>query len=258
MQIRYRRFNRSQAIEHVRDRLVRDSFPRLQMALLVSLTGAAGLLASFTLLHAGLHSMAARYPLALCVAYLFFLFLVWLWLHTQAKDYLDVPDVPDVLPRGGGSHLPGMRSGGGGNFGGGGASGEFESAEPLWHASAPVRSSASDSASAAASVDDGAIPLLVIALVVGLALASLYVVYIAPVLFAEVLVDSALSYALFRRLRAQDARHWLGSAVRRTAIPFVVTALFLALVGAAMAAYAPGAASVGQVMKHAAAQKAAR
>lgn len=43
-------------------------------------------------------------------------------------------------------------------------------------------------------------PLVAIALAVGLALASLYVVCIAPMLFAAVLVDGALSHALFRRM----------------------------------------------------------
>ena len=93
---------------------------------------------------------------------------------------------------------------------------------------------------------------------VGLALASLYVVYIAPTLFAEVLVDGAISYALFRHLRGQDSQHWLTSACRHTALPFIATALFLAATGAAMSAYAPGAKSVGQVMKHASAERPAR
>ncbi|MES2940239.1 MAG: hypothetical protein V4864_21345 [Pseudomonadota bacterium] len=256
MQIRPRRFTRSLAIQQIRDRLVRDSFPRMQMTLLVSLTGAAGLLASFSLLHLGLHSMAARYPLALCVAYLFFLVLVWLWLRTNAKDYLDVPDLPSVFPVGGGSGFsPGMQSGGGGDFGGGGASGDFEGAAAAWDSAADTSGSAAgDALGAVAGSDDAAVPLVVIALVVGLALASLYIVYIAPILFAEVLVDSGLSYALLRRLRKHDEQSWLVSAFKRTAIPFAATALFLAVVGAAMAFYAPGAASIGQVMKYAASQ----
>ena len=92
---------------------------------------------------------------------------------------------------------------------------------------------------------------LAIVFAVGLAVASLYIVYIAPLLFAEILVDAALSYALFRYLRGQDPEHWLASTFRRTAVPFAVTALFLCVTGAAMSAYAPGAKSIGQVVKHA-------
>ena len=69
-------------------------------------------------------------------------------------------------------------------------------------------------------------------------------------LFAELLVDGALSYALYRRIKAADSPHWLESAVRRTALPFVLTGVFVSATGAAMAAYAPGAHSIGQVMQH--------
>ena len=69
---------RALAIQRVKDRLARDSFPRIQMVLLVALTGGFGLLASFTMLQFGVDSMALRYPLALAFAYVFFLFLIWL------------------------------------------------------------------------------------------------------------------------------------------------------------------------------------
>ncbi len=252
--------SRALAIQRVKDRLVRDSFPRIQMALLVAVTGGFGLLASFTMLQFGMESMALRYPLALAFAYVFFLFLIWLWLRTKAEDYLDVPDIPDLIPRpcNPGS-LSDFKSGGGGNFGGGGSSGAFDgSAVPFEGAgSSPLRA-VGEAVGSAADADEFAIPLVAIALAIGIAIASLYVVYIAPVLFAEVLVDGALSYVLFRHLRGQDPQHWLFSAFRRTVLPFAATAVFLAAAGAAMAAYAPGAKSVGQVMKHANTQRTAK
>ncbi len=244
---------RARAIQRVKDRLTRESFPRMQMALIVALTGGFGLLASFTLLHLGMGAMAIRYPLALSCAYLLFLFLIWLWLRTNAEDHSDVPDLSGIAPSPRSPDCsPGIRSEGGGDFGGGGASGTFDG--PGDASDAPVSSAvkdASDAVSAVVEAEELAIPLLAIALAFGIALASLYVVYIAPALFAEVLVDGALSYALFRHLRGQDPRHWLASTVRHTAAPFAVTAVFLIAVGAAMAAYAPGAKSVGQVIEHA-------
>lgn len=252
--------SRARAVQRVKERLVRESFPRIQMALLVALTGGCGLLASFTMLQLGVDSMALRYPLALAVAYLFFLFLVWLWLRTNAEDYLDAPDVTGLIPRPGKpSGMPEFKGGGGGNFGGGGASGSFDgSAARLEDAGSSPLHAIGETVGSAADADELVIPLVAIALAIGIAVASLYVVYIAPVLFAEVLVDGALSYVLFRRLRDQDRQHWLSSAFRRTALPFAATAIFLVAVGAAMAAYAPGAKSVGQVMKHASAQRATR
>ena len=252
--------NRAAAIQRVREQLVRDSFPRLQMALIVAVTGGFGLLASFTMLQFGVDAMAVRYPLALAAAYLVFLGLIWLWLRTNAEDFLDAPDIinllPDIrMPTAG----PGIRAGGGGDFGGGGAGGSFDGpAAALEGATqAPLRA-VGETVGSVGDADELAIPLLAIALALGIALASLYVVYVAPILFAEVLVDGALSYALFRHLRGQDPQHWLSSTVRRTALPFAVTAVFLVAVGAAMAAYAPGAKSVGQVIKHASVKGSAR
>lgn len=205
--------------------------------------------------------MALRYPIALGCAYLFFLFLIWL--RTKADDYLGDIGVPGG-PSGSGAPPapPEFASGNGGNFGGGGASGAFDAQTPA-PASLAGRTPPSVSTESTASTDRGTfslpdadtdeltIPLVVIALSATIAVASVYVVSIAPVLFAEVLVDGALSYALFNRLRReQERRHWLSSALRRTVLPFLATAVFLAAAGAAMQIHAPGARSIGQVLGH--------
>ncbi|MBT9568351.1 MAG: hypothetical protein IV085_08640 [Thiobacillus sp.] len=218
------------------------------MGLIVGLTGAAGLLFSFIMLELGVTSMTLRYPLALLAAYGVFLVLLWLWLRTKAEDWLDIPDLSGSGSRGSGECSPSFE-GGGGNFGGGGASGAFDGPASF----APVDSDSSPLSEAATAVDGAdelAIPLLAVLFALGLALASLYVVYLAPMLFAELLVDGALSYALYRRMKAADSPHWLESAVRRTALPFMLTGVFVAATGAAMAAYAPGAHSIGQVMDY--------
>ncbi len=254
---RLRLRNRSAAIAEVRRRLLQRSFPRLQMGLIVALTGAFGLLSSFTLLQLGLGSMTLRYPAALGLAYLFFLFLIWLWLRTNARDYLDVPDVFSEVDVSSGTSssdvsvdLPDLKSGGGGDFGGGGAGGSFDMpASALDDSAGTPLKAVGEAVGSVGDADELAIPLIAIALAVGLALASLYVVYIAPVLLAEVLVDGALSYALLRHLRGQEPQHWLSSTVRRTALPFVCTAVFVGVVGAGLSAYAPGAQSVGQVFR---------
>lgn len=254
---RYRVFVRAEAVVRAQRKLERESYPRLQMTLITALTGAFGLLSSFFLLHHGVEGMALRYPLALAFAYVMFLFLIWLWLRTNAQDYVDAPDVSNLSPSGGGSGPSGvpMRTGGGGDFAGGGAGGSFDEPVSLHAESASPLRGIGDHIGAAAEADEFAIPLLAIVLAAGLALASFYVIYMAPVLFAEVLVDGALSYALYRYLRGDDPEHWLVTAVRRTILPFLATAVFLALVGAAMSAYAPGARSIGEVVHHTAASK---
>lgn len=245
------RLTRSLAIIRVQRQLEQDAYPRLQMGLIVALTGAAGWLLSALLLALGMDQMALRYPAALGGAYLVFLGLLWLWLRTQAQDYDLLPDMVDMaLPRGGhcGTGDVPLTSGGSGDFAGGGASGHFDAPTALPADEPGVLSAVGDAVGSVGDADEFAIPLLAIALAIGLAFASLYVVYLAPALFAELLFDGVLSYTLYRRLRHTDSRHWLSTAFRRTVLPFALTAVLVALVGAGLTAYAPGAHTLGQAL----------
>lgn len=258
--------SRDEAVGRLRHDLQTHGWPRSQMTLLVALTGGAGLLASFLLLHAGLDSMTLRYPLALLMAYGVFLLLLWLWLRTKAEDWTDLPDpgidlsAPNRVP--GDAHpVPARSSGQGGEFGGGGASASFDApapAHPLMqrppvqvHGSRTDTSGAFDGLGSAGDLGDAdefAIPLLVTLLAAGLALSSLYVVYSAPTLLAELLLDGALSATLYRRLRGIERRHWVSTALRNTALPFVMTALLLTAVGWGLQSAAPGARSLGDAL----------
>jgi len=219
------------------------------MGLIVALTGAVGWLCSFGLLHSGMTGMAVRYPLAMVGAYLAFLLLLWLWLRTRAEDYGDGLDIGNGMPAPDlGGAVPSM-SGGGGEFGGGGASASFDSggSEALSDAADPL----AKVVDVGAAADELAIPIFAVLLAVGLAFASLYFVYLAPALFAELLFDGVLSYGLYRHLHGADSRNWLETALRRTALPFALTAVFLALVGAGLTAYAPGAQTIGAALEKA-------
>ncbi len=227
------------------------------MSLLVLLTGGSGLVASYGLLQAGVTTMWLRYPLALCAAYGVFFFLLWLWLRTKSEDYGDVftPSGESSSSSCGDSHSgpAALASGRGGDFSGGGASASFDSSTPFNASSAPLSdtpSSLGDSFSAVGDAEEAAIPLLVILVVFGLALSSLYIVYSAPVLFAELLLDGALSATLYHRLKGLERTHWVETALRRTAWPFLLTAVFLTLSGWALASYAPSAKSIGDVVRH--------
>jgi hypothetical protein len=240
---------RSQAIARAQRRLEAESYPRLHMCLIAALTGAFGLLASFVLLRQGVEGMALRYPMALVLAYAMFLFLIWLWLRTKAEDYVDLGDLSDVPAPGspGGVDEP-MRSGGGA-FGGGSASGSFDAPGAVAAETSSSAAKDGDAIGAVAEADELAMPLLALALAAGLALASLYVIYIAPVLLAEAVVDGALSFGLYRCICGRDAEHWLATAVRRSVMPFIATGVFLAVAGATMSAYVPGARSIGDVVR---------
>ena len=80
---------RETAIARLRARLLRLEQPRLLMALIVAMTGAAGFLTSAGLLQLGLRRMWLRYGLALVTAYLCFLLFVWLWVLYRRRELRD-------------------------------------------------------------------------------------------------------------------------------------------------------------------------
>lgn len=237
-----RSITRATAVRRMRARLLREGFPRVQMFILVSLTGLAGFIASAAMLAAGIDTMALRYMLAMGVAYLVFLLLLWLWLRTSAADYLDLMPLDGA----GGSPCASEFAGGGGSFDGGGASGNVEFA--IDDSDSAVDAVLDKPLAAVGEVDETAIPLVVILLALGIALSSLFVVWSAPILFAEILVDALLAAGLYRRLRVLEPQHWMLAALRRTILPFVLTTATVAAAGWGMQAYAPDARSLGEVL----------
>jgi hypothetical protein len=232
--------NRQQIISSIRMKLERDSLPRFQMFFLVFITGAVGFIVSYFLLHAGLTQMWARYMISLVLSYIVFLFLLWLWLHTKIEEYKDIPDLSSHHSPSDGS-VSNDYSGMGGEFGGGGAGESFDS-EGM-HDSDPV-SSALDVAA------DGelAIPLFLIIILLALATASLWVVYSAPVLFAELLLDTMLSAGLYRKLRKLESHSWLKTAIRHTVLPFIITVVFISGTGWWLQSNNPSAKSIGEII----------
>jgi hypothetical protein len=220
-------FNRRTEIDRMRIKLERTGFPRLKMLLLVALTGGAGFLASYLMLRCCVSSMAIRYPIAIGIAYLVFLLLLWIWLRTTPNDYSDVPD-PSVIPS---------------------PTSDSPLECPPDPAFDPDPSDAlGETLSAAAQADELAIPLLVLLLAGALLFSSLWIVYTAPTLFAEILIDAALSAGLYHRLRRLETRHWLATAVRRTAWSFAITAFVASFSGMALQASHPGARSIGDIV----------
>ena len=100
-------------------------------------------------------------------------------------------------------------------------------------------------------LDDGALWLIPIAIIVAIVLCVVaYVLYLAPTLFAELLLDAGLAAGLYRRLLWVERRPWLLTAVRYTVIPACFVAALLALAGTIAQGVYPDAASVGAVVHH--------
>jgi hypothetical protein len=245
--------------EHMRIQHALERFhsPRLQMALIAFLTGIIGFFSSVTLLHAGFGAMWIRYPLAIGLAYCAFLFFLWCWLRLRGKNTSDGFDLPSNLPSGSSSTdcVPTIDSltAGGGNFGGGGASGSFDDGSTM---AADYAVSGGDASSgfsdAAGGLDFGefAVILVVIIAIAGAAWAALGIVTEAPSFLAEIILDAALAGGLYRRLTGVEGDHWLQTAVRRTVWRFAIVALLFSIAGIAMHIYSPEARSIGQVFVH--------
>lgn len=232
---------RQREVARIRRMLLRLQSPRLHMGAIVALTGLAGFLCSATLLHAGMGAMWQRYPTAVLAAYIVFLLLVWVWLRLRGDggDGLDLPD-------GGDAHAPSGWHGGGGRSGGGGASASFDTdASPTELETLTLGDAVPDGFDA----DDGIFVAIAIAIAAAAALGAVWLVWAAPTLFAEILLDATLSAGLYRRLRHLQAEHWLVTAVRRTCWPFLLTAIVVAAVGALVQALVPGADSIGDLLR---------
>jgi len=258
---------RDRLAERARRSLLARGAPRLQMTFLVAATGLAGLGGSVVLRHLGMERMGLRYGLAVGLAYLAFLLFLWLWLGWQqrlagrraVRDRSRgwEPDPSDLLdlatPRGGAA--PSWEAGGG-HFGGGGASGDLGVAEAP---SPPVTMSSLSGARGGSGgghglsfdldLDELVAAILAVLAIACAIIAAGYVIFQAPALLADLLVDGALSAGLYRRLRGGGSGTWWAGAVRRTIVPALVTLAFFVLAGSAIQAAWPEAQTLGEVWR---------
>ena len=248
---------RKQAIEHLRSHLLRTSAPRLQMTLVLLLTAGIGFLASVLMLTFGITRMAVRYPAAVIFSYLAFILLLRAWLIWQRRQGRTADSNPDLsgidLPFGG-SRTPGpdVEFGGGGGFAGGGAGGSWSGPGPAPQPAAFIQSSPRVAPERAGTgwdldldLDDGIIVVVPAVAALAAALASMYVIYVAPALFAELLLDGIVVTALYHRIQRVERRHWLRCVIRRTWIPALLTALTFSIAGHLMQRAVPEAPSIG-------------
>lgn len=269
-------------VERVRRLLVRRAWPRLQMSLILSATGAAGFLASFVLLRLGVWRMWLRYALAVLFAYAVFLLLLRLWLMFQGRaarggDELFDLNLTNILSSPSGSGASASETfGGGGDFGGAGAAGSWDAPAGGALPSGGGAHFASAGGGGGGSVgsagggggsggsgggggiglldfgadDEGCVFLLLaLALIAAGVLAALYVVYAAPLLLAEILVEGVLLSGLYRGMKRAGDGNWLRAVARRTWLPVLLTLASFAAAGYLLQRAAPRARSIGEAWK---------
>ena len=203
----------------------RRSFPRTMLTLLLLITGTAAFLVSYGLLQIGVDHMWIRYPVAVLAAYAVLLALVRLWVELEKRRF--DPDDPVIKA----------------------AVSNEQSAHTFHYQPSRRWWDYIDVPDVGSLGDEGCLPALMIGALIVLVVAVAVAVIGAPALIAEVFLDAFLVSVLYRRLRIAEQEHWLGTAIRKTWVPALVTTAALALIGWILEELAPGARSIGKALE---------
>jgi hypothetical protein len=235
-------------------RLRQSGFPRLQMFLIVVLTGGVGLLTSAGMLHAGFEVMWSRYLCAMLAAYGAFFVFVWLWLRIDSRTFDSIDfDLGQLIPSSISSTSTSI-SGGGGDAAGGGAGGLFDSADAVDVNVSSALESISDSPvgdafGVAVEAEELAIPFYLAFFALAVSCAALFVVYSAPALFAELTVDALLMRRFYKNMPELDnPSHWIATVFRQTWWAFLLTGLSVVTIAFVLGKIAPQAHTLAQVL----------
>lgn len=246
------------------------------MTLIMLATIASGALINKLLLMAHVEHFAIRYPVAVLLSYLIFFGCVRLWLAVVASAagssggsiFVDPGDFPLAAHPGSGAGASGpvpMR-GGGGEFAGGGATGDFDldtspaAAVAVVDAPNGIGGAAADAGSDVASGladglgDEGGLGILiamaVLAFVVVVVLgASLYVVYQAPVILSEAAFQGMLAATLARSTLQMTKGDWVGSVFKATWRPFIIMLAAATIIGMCLKGYFPEATRLADIWR---------
>jgi hypothetical protein len=222
---------------------------RVHASFIVSGTFAAGFVANLALLQLGLHALLPRWLAAIAVGYGAFFVLVRLWLAyigvhaARSRARSDGADAIDWTP---GSDLDVPFRGGGGRFGGGGASGDFGTAAPRL-----VGRPAGGSAGVGLDIGDSdgflviVIGVIVLALVAVLAGSAVHFIWMAPELLTDAAFGALLASGALPGLRRLDEPGWGGSVLRATWKPLMAVVVVAMLAALVLRHYFPLAHTIG-------------
>jgi hypothetical protein len=231
-------------------------------------------LVSTLLMHAGVDALALRYLVSLGAGYLAYLLMLRWWAHRllrqidgeRANGNSSLDASGDWLPNGStgqstaagqapASGTPPLRSGTGGDFGGGGASGEFGGSDAVHSVAAEAGDGeffevAGDALGAAASADEGAVvvvPVVAVFLAGALLLlgaGSLVLLFFGFDVLLAVAIELAFAYAGARAAARVVREGWLSAVARLTWKPLLGALLCAVLLGAVVDHFVPQANSL--------------
>lgn len=203
--------------------------------------------------HLNVSSMALRYVLALGLGYVVYLLLLRVWAATllrqsdDDKNSLDIdPGVELPWPGRSGSSPGSWRSGGGGDFGGGGADGAFTHVADA-DAGSLLGDMVSGAAEAVGGADEGAIVIIpVLAVVLGAG--SLLLLYFGSEALLAVALELAFAWTAARTAVRVEREGWLTAALRLTWRPLLGALLAAAMLGGLLDVLLPQADTLPQAM----------
>lgn len=229
--------SRGAAVARLTVQIERHYWPRVNALFIGLLTAAFGVIFSAGLWHVGMEEMSWRYPVSVLLSYVVMLVMLWLWSRRESWDGNFDGGGGSLGNSGGGSNGGAHDyAGGGGEFGGAGASGSFDGG------ASDIGSLAGDAAGGAiemvAGADEAAIVLIPIALIIalvmlcgGFAYGAVSLVWQAPALLAELMIDAGTGTVLWVYVRPVDRRNWLATALRKTAPTFIAFTVVFAGAG---------------------------
>jgi hypothetical protein len=260
---------------HFKTLIAQKLYARMHMTLILGAVAVSGVVLSKLLLELGVKSILARYVTAVVVSYsLFFLFIrIWLWYVSQAPERgrrsrgrreIDLPeDISFDSVSGGGGYwstgvdVPTNRGftgfGGGGDFGGGGATDEWGDRVIVSAGAAdssPSRGS-SGSTSTSSSIDGDEIIVLIafgilLAVIFG---AGAYLVYQAPAILSEAAFEALLASGLVKASNTMHRVGWMGSVFKATRTPFLVLLVTTVIFGLVVSHYCPEATRLADIFE---------
>ena len=248
---------RDALVARMRDHLERTHHPRLAMSFIIAVAGASAFLFSAISLQAGLTSMMVRYVFAAVISYIAFVALIRVWIafHRRGRkieDWVDV-DIPTDFSGSGRSGSDEVNLFTGGRSGGGGATMNFQSARVSGQSAvsveAPQPAVKSGGGGKWSFDSDDAWPVIAVVLAIAALVAIISVVAAAPLLLAEVALDAGIASAIYKRLERHDVGNWMHAVFRRTWLPALVVIVLAGGIGYALERAAPGAASIGAVVR---------
>ncbi len=208
----------------------------------------------------GVESLALRYLVSLGLGYLGYLLMLRLWagaLVRRHRQHDGWGGLDGDWPGGDGAgsaapRMPQMRSGGAGDFGGGGASGDFSGAADAAGGTGKMVSGALEAAGSADEAAVVVVPVVAIFLIgcaVFFGAGSLMLMYFGWEALLAVAVELAFSYASARVAVRVVREGWLSAALRLTWKPLLGAVVCAVLLGATVDHFVPAAHSLPQALR---------